>query len=150
MSNQHYHSEESIGFMTITAHRMLQSTFRRRLKEADVDLTPDQWGVLVMLWGRESATQDELAAGQCVDKSAMSRTLSAMRDKGLISKATDPTNERKKNISTTDASRKLCERVFTMASETMRLALKGISEEEAAICMQVLAAIKQNLAEKHA
>ena len=102
-----------------------------------------------MLWGKDSATQDELAAGQCVDKSTISRTLSAMRDKGLITKEIDPTNERKKIISTTEASLELRERVFAMASESMRLALSGVPEEDAATCMRVLAAIKRNLAEKH-
>jgi DNA-binding MarR family transcriptional regulator len=149
MSKFLYHSEESVGFMTITAYRMLNSTLRRKLKEANIDLTPDQWGVLVMLWERGSATQEELAAGHCVDKSAMSRILSAMKSKGLITKEINPTNERKKNINATDASLELRERVFVLASDSLRRALSGISQEDTATCMKVLAAIKRNLKEKH-
>lgn len=149
MNKSFYRSEESIGFLTITAYRMLNSTLRRKLKELDIDLTPDQWGVLVLLWERGSATQEELAAVHCVDKSAMSRILSAMRDKGLISKEIDSENERKKNIRATNASLELRERVFAVASESLRHALNGVSQEDAATCMKVLVAIKRNLKETY-
>ncbi|MDR0355717.1 MAG: MarR family transcriptional regulator [Deltaproteobacteria bacterium] len=149
MNKTFYRSEESIGFLTITAYRMLNSTLRRKLKELNIDLTPDQWGVLVLLWERGSATQEELAAANCVDKSAMSRILSDMRSKGLISKEIDAKNERKKNIRATDSSLGLRERVFAAASESMRHALDGVSREDAATCMNVLDAIKRNLQEKY-
>jgi hypothetical protein len=41
-----YFPEESLGFMTITAYRLLHSTLRRRLREAGADMTPEQWGLL--------------------------------------------------------------------------------------------------------
>ena len=149
MINKNYHSNESIGFMTITAYRTMHAALRRKLKSSAVDLTPDQWGVLVLLWERNSATQDELAAALCVDKSTMSRTLSAMHDKGLITRETDPLNERKKKICTAEKSLSLRDQVFVMASEAMQRALAGVSREDAAVCMKVLAAIKHNLSDQH-
>ncbi|MDR1660325.1 MAG: MarR family transcriptional regulator [Desulfovibrio sp.] len=134
--------------MTITAYRLLNSTLRRRLKRSGIDLTPEQWGVLVLLWERKSATQDELAAALCVDKSTMSRVLSAMENKGLITRRTEPTNERKKVICAANASLGLRERGFAAAVEALRGALGGVSEQEAETCIKVLAAIKRNLRAK--
>ncbi|MDR1657425.1 MAG: MarR family transcriptional regulator [Deltaproteobacteria bacterium] len=140
-----YLSEESLGFMTVTAYRSLNSTLRRKFKKLNIDLTPEQWGVLVLLWERGAATQDELAAALCVDKSTMSRVLSSAEDKGFITREVDPTNERKKIIRTAEKSLQLRKMGFEMSSGVMQLALTGISQQEAQTCIKVLAAIKNNL-----
>ena len=145
MNTMQYASEESLGFMTFTAHRLLASTLRRRMKEAGIDLTSEQWGVLVLLWGRGSATQDELAQAACVDKSSMSRVLSLMEDRGLVTRRTDPDNERRKLICAAEGSLALRERGFAVAGGALQSALEGVTPDEAAVCMKVLAAIKNNL-----
>jgi len=139
------HSEKSLGFMSVTAHRLMNSTFRRELKEAGIDLTPEQWGILLLLWERGNATQDELARALCVDKSSMSRVLSLMEDKGLIIRRIDPTNERKKVICAAEKSLEMRERGFATANAALKTALQGVSREEAETCIKVLAAIKRNL-----
>ncbi|MDR2603982.1 MAG: MarR family transcriptional regulator, partial [Desulfovibrio sp.] len=78
------------GFMSITTHRVLSSTLRREMVKAGIDLTGEQWGVLVCLWNKTAVTQDELAEIACVDKSTMSRVLSRMEKNGLIARRADP------------------------------------------------------------
>lgn len=149
MSNTHYRADESFGHMSITTYRVMHSTFRRVLKDQGIDLTPEQWGILLLLWEKGSATQDELASASCVDKSSISRVLSLMEDKGLLNRRIDPDNERKKAITAAEKSFAIRESVYAVTNQIMKDALKGITREEADICMKVLTAIRDNLRETY-
>lgn len=148
MYDTFYHSEDSLGFMSVTAHRLLNSTLRRELKEAGIDMTPEQWGVLILLWERGNATQDELAQALCVDKSSMSRVLSLMEDKKMIIRRIDRANERKKVICAAEQSLAIRESGFMTANAVLQAALQGVDRQEAETCIKVLAAIKRNLRAK--
>lgn len=145
MSKKSYQPEESLGFMSVTAHRLLNSTLRRKLKESGVDLTPEQWGVLVLLWEREKAAQDEIAAVMCVDKSSMSRVLSIMEDRGLITRTVNPANERQKVICATEESLMLKDRGFEAANWALDKAASGVAPQDIRTCIRVLATVKENL-----
>ena len=41
--------EQAFGFMTITTNRLLNALLRRRMREAEIDLSDEQWGVLIIL-----------------------------------------------------------------------------------------------------
>jgi DNA-binding MarR family transcriptional regulator len=144
-----YRADESLGYATITAYRLMNAALRRKFRKSDIDLTPEEWGVLVLLWEKGSAAQEELAAALCIDKSAMSRVLSVMQDKGLIDRDRDPDNERKKIIRAAERSQLVRERGFRLAGDALKNALDGVSPEEAAICIQVLHAVRRNLRNKH-
>lgn len=148
MNDLLYAAEDSLGYMTITANRLMSSLLRRRMRSAGVDLTAEQWGVLVLLWNLGNTTQEELAHRACVDKSSMSRLLSLMEDKGLVSRKVDPSNERRKIICASDKALELRTRGLAAAREALGMALKGVSPEECATCLKVLASIKKNLQEE--
>jgi len=148
MEKPFYQLADSLGHMTMTAHRLLSATLRRKFKESEIDLKAEQWGVLIFLWERESATQDELAMAFSVDKSSMSRLLSSMDDAGLIVRTIDPENERKKNVRATQHSYTLRERGFEIATKALANSLNGVSQEDAKTCIKVLAAVKQNLSNR--
>jgi hypothetical protein len=52
MADPFFDEQKSLGFMTITANRLLCAALRRRMVEAGMDLTAEQWGVLALLWNR--------------------------------------------------------------------------------------------------
>ena len=107
MNSCFYDSQDSLGFMTITANRLMSAALRRRMKEAGIDLTAEQWGVLALLWNGGESTQEELAGIACVDKSSMSRILSLMEDKRLVTRRVDPANARRKIIRASEQAREL-------------------------------------------
>jgi DNA-binding MarR family transcriptional regulator len=145
MNTQSYAPEESIGFMTITANRLLSCFLRRKLREENIDLTAEQWGVLILLRNKDGATQDDLACTCCVDKSSMSRVLALMEEKGLINRRLDPANARRKIISMSDKAHSLYEHSLRIAREVMDLALADVSAQDHAVCLKVLASVKKSL-----
>jgi DNA-binding MarR family transcriptional regulator len=149
MKNNSFFADESLAYVALTSYRLMNATLRRKFKESGIDLTPEQWGVLVLLWERKSATQDELAVAICIDKSSMSRILSSMQKKDLVTRQIDPANERKKIICATNNSELLREKGFALAIGTLEKSLAGVSPKELANCLKVLNTVKRNLLNKH-
>lgn len=134
--------QSSLGFLTITVNRLMSALFRKRLIEAGIDLTPEQWGILAHLWNEKSVAQDELAALVCVDKSSLSRVLDVMERRRLVRRERAKGDARKKLLFTTpeaDALRDSCNKV---ADDLGLEIVKDCAPEEVDICRKVLNRIK--------
>lgn len=143
--NNDFYVMEDLGFMTITANRLMAAFLRRRMAREGIDLTAEQWGVLVLVWNRGSIGQDELAHIACVDKTSMSRALAAMERKGLIVRTPDAADARRKVISATKKADELKERSRAVTEEVLALTLKDVSPQDHATCIRVLATVKETL-----
>jgi len=145
MNDFPYDLHESLGFMAITANRLMNALLHRKMKAAGLNLTGEQWGVLVLLWNRQNSIQEELALRLCVEKSSMSRVLSCMERNGLIARRVDPADTRRKIIRPTQKANRLKERSLAVAREVLALTCAGIDPEDYACCLKVLAKAKANL-----
>jgi DNA-binding MarR family transcriptional regulator len=145
MCNNYYDVQSSIGFLTVTANRLMSVYFRKRLIESGIDLTAEQWGVLAQLWNQDSVSQDELAHLLCVDKSSLSRVLDVMERKGLVARRRDPGDARRKILCSTPAAERLKTQCRDVAESAIADMLKGISPSDHAACVNVLGRIKDNI-----
>lgn len=147
MCNQYYDVQGSLGFLTITTNRLMSVFFRKRLIEAGIDLTPEQWGVLAHLWNKGSIAQDELAQMLCVDKSSLSRVLDVMERRGLVIRKRDPNDARRKILSPSPHSLPLKKNCQEVADDSMKQLLHKVSPQDHAICIRVLAQVKETIKE---
>ncbi len=138
-------AQDSLGYMTITANRIMSATMRRRFKEADIALTAEQWGVLLCLWGNGAMSQEALGSMLITDKSRMSRLLATMQKAGFIERTIDSQDIRCKRVAPTPWANALKPRCMDIANEIIALGLAGVPQEKAAICLEVLQTIKENL-----
>jgi len=138
MTKFFYDFKSSLGYLTLTTNRLMSAYFRKRLTEAGLELTAEQWGVLAHLWNEGSVTQDELAALVCVDKSSLSRVLDVMERKGLVYRKKDPTDARRKILFASEASEKLKDPCMVIAQHVSSEILKNCKQEEVDICLKVL------------
>ena len=145
MSNYIYHLHECLGFMTITTNRVMSAFLHQKMKKAGLNLTSEQWGVLIQLWNHENVTQEELAQVACVDKSTMSRVLSRMERNGLIIRRVDPADARRKILCTTQKADELRDRSVAVTREVLALALEDVDPQDQAVCLKVLDVVKDNL-----
>jgi DNA-binding MarR family transcriptional regulator len=145
MCNNYYDVQSSIGFLTITANRLMSAYFRKRLLESGIDITAEQWGVLVQLWNQGSVSQDELAHLLCVNKSSLSRVLDVMERKALVARHRDPDDARRKILFSTPTAERLKIPCRAVAESAMADVLKGIPPEDHATCINVLRQIKDNI-----
>ena len=145
MDDFSYDPQESLGFMTITVNRLMSACLRRKMREDGIDLTAEQWGILVLLWNHAGSTQEELAHVGCVDKSSMSRVLSLMEAKGLIIRRTDPADGRRKIIRPSEKALQLRRGALAVVNHVMDNALRNISQQDRDLCLTVLNAVRENL-----
>ncbi|MBG0777928.1 MAG: MarR family transcriptional regulator [Desulfovibrionaceae bacterium] len=145
MDNLFFDPQKSLGYMTFTTSRLLSAFLRRCMVQAGIDLTAEQWGVLVHLWNQGGRSQEELAQYACVDKSSMSRVLAVMERRGLVERRPDPADARRKIIRPTEAAEEIRERSRAVTQQALQAALEGIGPEEKAACLNVLATVTQTL-----
>ena len=142
-----YDVDNALGFLTITASRLMSGYFRKQLTEAGFDLTAEQWGVLAQIWNKGSLSQDALAGRLCVDKSSLSRVLDVMERKGLVTRVRDPEDARRKILYATEEADHLRMQCRDIAHKVMTDLLRDIPDEEHAICLKVLTRVKQTIRE---
>ena len=145
MKTPYYDVDNSLGFLTITTNRLMSACLRKRLVEAGIDITAEQWGVLTRLWNRNGIAQDELAYIVCVDKSSLSRVLDVMERRGLVCRMRDPDDARRKILFATDQADTLREPCLKAAREALATMLENVDSGELATCLKVLAQVKQNI-----
>jgi DNA-binding MarR family transcriptional regulator len=117
------------------------------MESLGLDLTGEQWGVLVKLWNNGDLAQEEILRQSCIEKSTLTRILDRMEKKDLISRRTKPEDSRRKILSLTDKAESRKQDILKAVKKTLARALKGVERQEVDICLKVLEQVKKNLAE---
>jgi DNA-binding MarR family transcriptional regulator len=82
------------------------------------DLTAPQFSVLAAL--TEYGTQDQTSLGKLtsIDKSTLATLVDRLAERGLVDKAIDPANRRRRQIELTKTGRERCVRAYEQAAAT--------------------------------
>jgi DNA-binding MarR family transcriptional regulator len=137
--------EEALGYWVARVYLASRSQMYRRFKQHDVDLTPEQWMVLVRLWQHEGVTQSALAERTFRDLPTMSRILSSMERNGLIVRRKDVSDGRARLVYLTDVGRSLRRQLVPEARLMVEDLLRGIPDEDIAVTRRTLQRVLANL-----
>lgn len=102
----------------------------RNFRQCGLDITPEQWTVLICLWKQDGVTQQELCNATCKDKPGMTRLLDSMERSHLVVRIVDKKDRRINLIHLTKDGRQLKEQVRSAADQALREALQGVTQEE--------------------
>ena len=149
MSKQFYDQNDCLGFMVSTANRLLISYLHKEMVKAGLDLTSEQWGIMMQFWNNDQINQEELTKNSCLDKSSVSRALRIMERRELVIRRTNQDDTRRKDLRLSDQAETLKERALAAVQATTAQAFAGVSPEDKQVCLKVLAMVKQNLQRKH-
>ncbi len=106
--------EEFINIPLIRAGRKLQLAFFREAV-APEGLSIQEFRTLLILSGLQDTHLRELARAGRFDPTHVSRTAAQLERKGLLSRADDPDDSRRKRIVITDAGRDMIARIWPRA-----------------------------------
>lgn len=101
---------------------ILRISRRIRLERADEDVTDGQLSVLFVLWKEGPQTLSSLAEHERVTPPSMNRTVNALVEKALVTRAGSPDDGRKVLIEATDAG-------LEIARETKRRRVAWFSRQ---------------------
>jgi MarR family transcriptional regulator, organic hydroperoxide resistance regulator len=137
--------EEAVGYWVARAYLASRAQMYRRVKQHGVDLTPEQWMVLVRLWQNEGVTQSALADRTFRDLPTMSRILTIMERNGLITRRKDASDGRARLVYLSDEGRNLRRKLVPEARSMVDDVLRGIPEEDVATTRRTLQRMLANL-----
>lgn len=134
----------NFGFILNDVARLMRTTFDRRVKA--LGLTRSQWWVLNHLFRNDGATQSELAEILDVKKATLGRLLDRMEQKGWIRREGHAGDRRAKRVFLTSEVEPAIKAMRAAAADLRREALSGLAGGQQEQFVDVLLAIKANLA----
>ena len=128
------------GKVSAAINRKLVHNFH----SANLDITPEQWTVLLYLWEQEGITQQQLCNATIKDKPGMTRLIDHMEREDLVIRVANKADRRTNLIYLTRKGRETKEKSQYIALKTLKEALQGLGNDELRISQEVLRKIFNN------
>lgn len=116
----------------------------RNFKANGLEITPEQWTVLLYLWEKEGVTQQTLCNATFKDKPSMTRLIDNMEKMHLVVRIPDKRDRRSNLIHLTKTGHELEDKARLIANKTLKEALRGLTVEELRVSQEVLRKIFVN------
>ncbi len=130
----------------------VSNALRRRLNEdfhnAGIEISDDQWDVLVAASQRDICTQQDLCNATAMSKPTMSRIVSALEDMKIVERRKARTDLRNNYIALTRKGSAVVARAQAIAVRTLKESLRGLSKMDIMISQHSLNTVLQNLRTK--
>ena len=128
------------GKVSTAINRKLHRNFRQN----EIEISPEQWTILLALWEKDGITQQELCNATFKDKPSMTRLIDNMERQHLVVRISDKKDRRNNLIHLTKTGRELENKAYKIANATLEQALQGLSLEELKIGQEVLRKVFTN------
>jgi DNA-binding MarR family transcriptional regulator len=145
MPNNQFKKGELYSFITGKASTAIARRLQKKLNNADLNLTIEQWSVLYHLWKEDGKSQQELCSATFRDKPSITRLVDNLEKLGLVKRVASENDRRVNRIFLTKQAQKLQEQTMTLAEETLNEALETVPPDQIEICKQVLQIVYDNL-----
>lgn len=119
--------------------------FTKELSRNDINLTPEQYLVMDILWDADVMSQQAIADIIQKDKNSVTKFIDSLEKKGLVYRAVNKEDRRVNNIIVSEEGKKLKTKTTEVAVKMMRNVLKDIKEEDLMSFDRVMMQIKDNL-----
>ncbi len=120
----------------------LRSEIDRRL--VSHDLTDAQWMPLVLIWQGRCSTAAEIARESDCDAGAVTRTISRLEEKALLTRVRSRSDRRVVELQLTDSGRALAARVPPVLTDVLNLYLGGFDRTEWRLMLTLLWRLRRN------
>jgi MarR family transcriptional regulator, organic hydroperoxide resistance regulator len=124
---------------------LIRSEFQRH----GIGITPEQLSILVFLWYRGAATQQDISVGLNRDKTTITRVLQNMIRSRIVTRAIHPEDNRARMISLTPKGKRLQDAALQVSGKLYTDMLSGVKEQELVVGTGVLQRLLRNV-QRHA
>jgi DNA-binding MarR family transcriptional regulator len=139
--------DNAIGFWIHRVYQASRNEMFRAFREIGMDMTPEQWAVLIRLWERDGRSQGELSDVTFRDPPTMSRILDGMETRGLLERRVHPDDARVRSIHLTRKGRQLQAKLVPLAERIVKKMVAGVDEQALLTTRATLRHMFTNLAE---
>ncbi|MEZ5005953.1 MAG: MarR family transcriptional regulator [Bacteroides graminisolvens] len=129
------------GKVSAAINRKLYRNFRLN----GLEMTPEQWTVMIYLWEKDGVSQQELCNATFKDKPSMTRLIDNMERQHLVVRISDKKDRRNNLIHLTKTGKDVEPQARIVVSKTLKEALQGIEVKDLQISQDVLKKIFLNI-----
>ena len=140
-----YNLKKSLGFKLDRASRLTTLNFNKNLKENNIILTAEQWGIINFLLEEDGINQNQIGKLINKDHTCVSRLIDTLIKKGIINNEISLEDKRVNLIYLTKAGKELQNKAADTVRHSLDKVFKNVSEEEKEIFSIVLDKIIKNL-----
>ncbi len=140
-----YDHNQSLGYLTGIASKLLSNMLAKRFKAAGIDMTSEQWGAIIILLNDGAMTQGQLGDRLHLEKSSVSRLTDGLEKRGWITRTIDPNDSRQRLVAPTSIALDTAEYCSTIARTIHQEAQLGMSENDMIASRSLLSHIIKNL-----
>lgn len=119
--------------------------FAKELNKNDINLTPEQYLVMDVLWDAEMLSQQAIADIIQKDKNSVTKFIDSLEKKGLVYRAVNKNDRRINNIIVSEEGMKLKDKTTEVAINMMSNVLKDINEDDLMTFDKVMNRMKDNI-----
>ena len=145
MPTTHFRRGELYFVITGVANTALARRLQKYFREAGIDITVEQWSVLVHLWKEDGLSQQEICNRTFRDKPSTTRLLDNLEKLDMVKRIGSEDDRRINYIYLTDYAKSLRDQTMEMANSTLIDGLKGVSIEDVEVVRRVLTQVYENL-----
>ena len=121
-------NDNIIAVCTEFSHRFTLA-LGRKFEEGGINITPEQFGILVVLLYKDGLTQKEISENLNRDKTTIARVVHNMKTKGIVKQVTDGRDNRARLIYLTQKGRTLQQAALNISGVLYMQAIGGIDEK---------------------
>lgn len=137
--------EKALPFLIHACYQQLRSLTYKEFLGQGLELTPEQWVVLVRLWEKDGQSQSALSESTLRDRPTMSRILDTMEKSGLVERCVDPDDARSRLVRLTRTGKALQPKLVPIAKKLVSRLEAGIPERDLETTHRTLARMLENL-----
>lgn len=123
----------------------IKKCFFDKLQENGINITPEQYLVLDILWEKQSLSQQNIADIIQKDKNSVTKIIDSLEKKQLVRRVMDQKDRRINKIELTDEAIALEKITTEVAINFMNDTIKGIDNKDLDCFVNVMRQIKDNL-----
>ena len=125
----------SMGHLTGLASRLFNRLLTSRFKQAGINITAEQWGVILTLKQYGSISQSQICDILYLEKSSVSRSVEVLEKNGWVMRVKSQTDSRTKLVNLTEQSLDVVSECTKIAQGVLddsqnHIDLKGLNESQ--------------------
>ena len=137
--------EKALSFLLHACYQQLRSVTYKEFLAHGLELTPEQWIVLVQLWTKDGQSQSALSELTLRDAPTLSRILDTMQKADLVTRVIDERDARTRLVKLTKAGKALQAKLVPVAKRLVSRLEHDISESDLETTHRTLSKMLENL-----
>jgi DNA-binding MarR family transcriptional regulator len=127
------------------SHRLVVKKFKQLIESLDLELTFDQFMVLMPIWKQDGISQQQIVEGCGKDKTSVTRIITTLENKNFVLRIKDLNDARLNHIYLTKFGKQTVEKVIPVMRQTRNYIKKDINENDYNIARSVIIQLIEKL-----